>query len=284
MLATFFVTLLLSADEPANPLLNELLDKGIPVPAGPTVRLPDPWMKEGLSPQEQQHVLKKAAGNLPLELFVKKSDAAPFTLKINSVDNSSGKRVAQTIDLFFVAHGNLDRAIKEDVVNQLLGTDAKKDSEVRLLGEKALAERGIKLLHTANLEERYAGLDVFLLDRVKITGVTRNVMTHGPGCAVMAMQLDPRFASDKQYPNRWRSFNPLAAKNDAFGPPQPYSGMGGYARVTRLDQNPSALFFEVHAGFHEPEGWFGGPNLLRSKLPLVIQENIRNLRRKLGRE
>jgi hypothetical protein len=34
--------------------------------------------------------------------------------------------------------------------------------------------------------------------------------------------------------------------------------------------------------FDEPNGWFGGANLLRSKLPLVIQDEVRNFRRRLA--
>jgi hypothetical protein len=281
MLLVVSAFLLIGAGEPANPLFKELMDKGIPLPAGPAVRLAPPLMNPGLTGQELQAVLAKAAGSHPLDLFLKRTDAAPFTLTLHSVDDAAGKRVAQTIDLAFVAYGNLDRVVKEDVLNQLLGTNAKKGKdlgEVKLLSPDKLKERGIKLLQAPNLEERYAGLDVFLLEKVKITGVTRNVKAHGPGWVLLAMQLDSRFEKDKQYPNRWRSYNAL---EDTLGSPQAYSGLGGYALVTRLAQPEGALFFELHAALHEPEAWFGGPNLLRSKLPLVIQENVRTLRRKL---
>jgi hypothetical protein len=32
----------------------------------------------------------------------------------------------------------------------------------------------------------------------------------------------------------------------------------------------------------EPEAWFQGSNLLRSKIPLTTQEGVRSLRRKLA--
>ncbi|HWY87215.1 MAG TPA: hypothetical protein VNX28_10850 [Gemmataceae bacterium] len=284
MLAIIFTILLLDASEMDNPLLKELLAKGLPLPAGPTLRLPPPLMTNALTPQQQHVVVSKAAGSaVPLDLFLKKTDAAPFALKINSVE-STGKRLAQTVDLYFIAYGNLDRVVREDVLNQLIGTDAKKGKNIgkaEPLSPAALEERGIKVLQAPNLEERYAGLDIFLLERVKITGITRNVKTYGPGWAELAMQLDPRFDNDKKDPNSWRSYSPL---NETLGPPQPYTGLGGYARVTKLAQPAGALFFELHVALHEPEAWFGGPNLLRSKLPLVIQENVRNLRRKLARE
>ena len=42
---------------------------------------------------------------------------------------------------------------------------------------------------------------------------------------------------------------------------------------------------ECHIVFAEPEAWFGGKNLLRSKLPLAVQdEDVRSSRRKLADE
>ena len=261
---------------PVNPLLQQLLDKGL---------LPAPMMKDGLTAKQQQDVLEKAAGTRPLELFVKKTAAAPFSLKINSASDGAGKRAVRlTLDLAFVAFGPLERVIKEDVLNQLIGTEAKKGkdaSDVKILSADMMRTRGIEELKGPNLEERYAALDIFLLDRVKITGVTRNVKTFGPGWIALAMQLDPRFENDKEYPNRWRSFDPL---EDVFGPPQVYAGLAGYARVTELPSPQGALFFELHVALNEPEGWFGGANVLRAKLPLVIEQNVRKLRRKLSRE
>ena len=258
----------------ANPLLRQLLDKGL---------LPAPLMSEGMTAKEQQIVLEKAAGNRPLDLFTKKSLAAPFALKINPATDSTGKRAGRlTLDLAFIAFGDLDRVIKEDVLNQLIGTEAKKGkdvTDVMVLTADQLRMRGIEGLKGADLEERYASLNIFLLDCVKITGVTRNVKTVGPTCVTLAMQLDQRFENDKQYPNRWRSYDPLA---ETFGPAQVYGGLAGYARVSRLAAPAGALFFELHVAFNEPEDWFGGANVLRAKLPLVIEQNVRKLRRKLN--
>ncbi len=122
MRLAFVFALLVSAGEPANPLLRQLLDKGL---------LPAPLMSEGMTAKEQQAVLEKAAGNRPLDLFTKKSLAAPFALKINSARDATGKRAGRlTLDLAFIAFGDLDRVIKEDVLNQLIGTEAKKGKDV----------------------------------------------------------------------------------------------------------------------------------------------------------
>ena len=39
---------------------------------------------------------------------------------------------------------------------------------------------------------------------------------------------------------------------------------------------------EYHVAFVEPQGWFHGTNLLRSKLPIVAQEMVRKFRRNLS--
>jgi len=49
-------------------------------------------------------------------------------------------------------------------------------------------------------------------------------------------------------------------------------------KITRLAEPAGALFVEQHIVFAEPTGWFGGANLLRSKLPPVVQYAIRTTR------
>ena len=43
-----------------------------------------------------------------------------------------------------------------------------------------------------------------------------------------------------------------------------------------------AVLVEYHLVFEEPQGWFGGSNLLRSKLPLVCQDGVRKFRRRMA--
>ena len=66
-----------------------------------------------------------------------------------------------------------------------------------------------------------------------------------------------------------------------LGDPHPYSGFGGYIKVSELVEPAGALLIEMHFVFDEPEGWFGGKNLLRTKLPLAVQENVRKFRGEL---
>jgi len=50
-------------------------------------------------------------------------------------------------------------------------------------------------------------------------------------------------------------------------------------KVTKLAEPAGALFVEQHLIFAEPVDWFDGANLLRSKLPLVVQDRVRSIRR-----
>ena len=50
-----------------------------------------------------------------------------------------------------------------------------------------------------------------------------------------------------------------------------------------LAEPKGALFVEGHVVFAEPVKWFDGANLLRSKLPPVIQGQVRSFRRELAK-
>ena len=52
-----------------------------------------------------------------------------------------------------------------------------------------------------------------------------------------------------------------------------------YLKITKLAEPAGAVFAEQHITFVEPHGWFDGENLLRSKLPLSVQENVRSTRK-----
>ena len=102
-LALVALTLAGADPAPANPLLNELLAQGLPA-GGATLKLPPPVMPDGLDARQQQKILDTASGRAPLELFLRKSDDAPFTINIQSVEKG-GRRIGQTVDVLFVAYG-----------------------------------------------------------------------------------------------------------------------------------------------------------------------------------
>jgi hypothetical protein len=272
------------AGETTNPLFDELIKKGIPLPEGPTVKLPAPLLKPGQVPGDVNAVLEKAAGRVPVELFLRQTATAPFSLNIKSVETRDEKRCGQLIDLSFVVYAKLDDVVETDFVEQLLAGKKKGgNGGPAPLSAKELEARGIRLLDTPRVKEQYGRVTLPLLDKVQVDGVTRSFRATYPNSVVYATRLDDRFKDDRTYPNRWRSID-KAANNGRLGPPQPYTGLGGYVVVTELPQPRGALLIEMHFLLHEPPDWFGGFNLLRSKLPIAIQDNVRSFRRKVVRD
>jgi hypothetical protein len=122
-----------------------------------------------------------------------------------------------------------------------------------------------------------------LLDRVLVSGVVHSWQTFGTGEITVSGILDSRIDKEPELSNRWQAIEDRAGEDPKLGPPSEYSGFGGYLRATALQEPAGALLIEAHVVFHEPEGWFRGANLLRSKLPLALQDQVRSFRKKLAK-
>jgi hypothetical protein len=279
--------LILAADEP-NAIVTELTEKGLPatVPGTRTPKLPLPTMADGLSAQEQRTILKEVAGkNRRVEDLLHDAVVSPFVLKITDIPGE-GKSAYRLIDVWFVAYGQADRFWEEDFYQTLLevggaGRQEKLPTRRGTLDAKALEERGIQLQDSDNRKERifYATVPVF--DRVLLSVTRRILVTRQDGSLLLAAAIDGRFANDKQYPNQWRPLTRTPNGEFSIGSPQPYTASGSYAKITPLVEPAGALFIEHHQLLDEPEGWFDGKAILRSKLPLAVQDTVRKLRRQL---
>ncbi len=93
----------------------------------------------------------------------------------------------------------------------------------------------------------------------------------------------PGFEDDPKYPNRWAALERIRGE-ERLSQTYPYDGGGGYAKISRLKLKPGALLVEAHFAFAEPRPWFDGAPILRSKLGLIAQDQIRSLRRALRKE
>ncbi|MBX3413393.1 MAG: hypothetical protein KF708_11955 [Pirellulales bacterium] len=278
--------LLLAAEARAD-LLEELVQQGVKLPSGTAVMLPTPIMSAGMTPAEQQETLQRAADKYPLDRFTRNAVVSPFVLEINSLDDETGERRGQRIDFCFVAYGKLAAFEDEGLFDQLAGAAESESAhqetlKARALTPEELKQRGLTLAGTPALDPNFIAIDVSILDRVQLGGVAYTERAKQAGSVVAALRLDERFAEDKEFPNRWQPLLRDAAGRLSPGDPLPYTGLGGYIKVTELAEPRGALFIECHVAFDEPHGWFEGKNLLRSKMPLVVQDNVRSLRRKLA--
>lgn len=286
------VTAVVVAGEPVeseNLLLAELLEKGVAMSDGSSVRLPPPTLPDGLDAAGQRAALEQVGGaRHPVEELLRKSIVAPFVLSIRSLQTPAGESPARAVDLWFVAHGDWDTLGSKEFVERLFERGDRSDPDGRVsksgwLDEAALAKRKIDLRPQPDQEERYSYGTGVLFDRVELSTALRVLVTRRTESFLAVARIDPRFNGDPEYPNQWRSIardldNP---QNVAFGPPQLYTSAGCYGKMTRLAQPAGAMFIEYHLVFEEPHGWFKGANLLRSKLPLVVQDEVRTFRRRL---
>lgn len=274
---------------PENPVFQELVAKGLRADGQGNhfIRLPEPIMVDGLDAATQRQRIEKLAGpNRRIEDLLRNSVVAPFVLKIEDLPRAAGSDLFRRVDVGYVAYGPLEKFFSESFFEEMLHL-APSEKKTRLpltshlLAEEELRKRNISCADREGYKERYYFSTTALFDRVLLSATRRVVVTRQPNSVLVAAVIDPRFANDPEYPNRWQSITMDESGRFRLGPAQPYGASGTYTKITRLCEPAGALFIEHHQALAEPEGWFGGTHLLRSKLPLAVQDGVRKLRRQL---
>lgn len=272
---------------PENSVLKQLIEQGVPVGNGAHVKLPPPTMPDGLDGAAQQEILARiAAPNRRVADLTYKSPVAKFVLKLDDVATSDEKRPFRTIDLWFIAYGRLELFGQQDFLQRLVET-AESSKQGRLPFVKGILNREEMQQLNLLVEDEPDRLQRFffstfgLFDRVLVSATRRVVITRQPESVIVAAIIDPRFTKSTTHPNHWRAVDRDERSEAKLGPPQEYESAGLYAKVTRMKDPAGALFIEYHHVFCEPEAWFKGTALLRSKLPMVVQDAVRKLRRRL---
>jgi hypothetical protein len=269
-----------------NPVYDELMRRGVPISAREVVRLPAPTLADGLTAEQQRHAVEGIAdGTHTWEELTRRSVVAPFVFKMPKETDQGGP--GRRVDLWFVAYGNMSTLENNEWLERQFRTtgsetDPDNGAVVKVLTEGDLARHGLKLGQSAD-EPQYVFAELTLLDRVRLSVTTRGAKLQSPESVTTASLLDPRFANDSQYANRWRPVLRDDNNRRYLGKPEPYFGYGSYAKATRLLDPPGAILIEYHAAFAEPEGWFNGNNFLCSKLPILAQMIVRQLRRELAK-
>jgi hypothetical protein len=265
-----------------NAMLDDLLEHGVSIGSA-RVRLPAPTLSDGLDTRQQRQALSSITDdNHSLEALERKAVVAPFVLRIANEPNP-GQGRPRRVDLWFVAYGDFVRLSDEDFLKQQVDTEKKSQqggslTEGTLLREDQLRARNVEIVP----DERFLTVHLELFDRVDVRGTMRARLSRATDSVTLAATLDPRFAQDAEFPNTWRSRKLDDAGRVISGPVRPYLGAAWYCKATKLQQPQGAVLVEYHIVFDEPEGWFNGANLLRSKLPLVVQDGVRKFRRRFG--
>lgn len=268
--------------EKANPVYQKLRQQGVTISDKKRMPLPSPVLAEGLDAKTQQGVIKKLlADDIDFDEFLRDTTLAPRLLKLPDDTKDNTPAPARTLDLYFVAHGDLNKLADKAFLERLVGGERQEGTGKTLTAEE-LKRREITIPEGAAKHEGYGYLSVNILDRVQVRAAGHSCWSRVGDSIVLAAEMDERFAWDKEFPNQWR---PLTKNNGPLkeGAPEPYHGAGYYVKITRLKEPAGALFVEAHVVFTEPVKWFGGLNLLVSKLPAVVTKMVRDFRQELRR-
>lgn len=279
----------MSGDAPAadphlriNPLFHELREQGIAVGAKLKPTLPVALFADGLDSKKQTALLTKLAGDdYPLEELLRHSVVAPYVFKLSEFATQDPTTLGRRTSLWFIAYGKLETLTHRNLTKLYQGV--RKDSQLTPLSDAMLKARNLKRLASFNVEEEFFHTSYPMLERVQIQATFRTVTSRSKDSVVLASRLDSAFAKDQEFPNQWRPMEADDAGNLKLGPAQPYEGVGVYLKISRLREPADALFIEMHQVFAEPTRWFGSPNVLRSKLPIVVQSEVRAFRRELAK-
>ncbi len=265
-----------------NPVFQHLLNRGVEA-NGVSVALPSPSLPDGQDAQASRSVLRAVAGDdRSVENFIRDSVSAPFVLKTRDV--KAGDATIRSADLWFVVRGELDEIDLRSILGKTDGATVEAGNmrfTTKVLSAKDLGDRKLDPLPSLpGRDEWYTVQTGRLLDRIGVESTDHAVATRTKDSLTVATTTSKAFDTDPAYPNRWSTIERSGA-TETKGAPQIYPGGGSYVKITRLPSHPGDLFVEAHLAFVEPDPWFSGNPILRSKFSLICQDQVRQLRREI---
>lgn len=246
-----------------------------------------PTLRDGMTADQQKQAIGAILGNLEEERFFKSSVVSPFVFELEPLSKLENGGQRQQLDVWFVAHGKLDDIEEKKMMDDLTGPEAKKTPGLpevaRALTEDEIKARDLKFGDQPDGSGRsYGIMGANILDKAFVTGITSSRYRRTDDSIELFLRMSPSLFDDADFPARW---HPISKADDGafqLGKPNPYTDLAALIKVTELVGVEDGLFVEVHVVYAEPFGWFEGRNLLRSKLPPVLQDSVRKFRRKLA--
>jgi hypothetical protein len=275
----------LEPEHRGNPVYASVLREGLHLGAE-SVTLPHPLLRDGLAAEQERAAARQVAGSdSHLDELFRDSVTAPYIIKVH--DRKTPEATIRSADLWFVVYAGLDQI---DPAREAARSDQKEVEaanmwfQSRLLKPEELRAAGIQSeTSDAGKNRWYAHLHARLLDRIDFEVTNHVVATQSRTSMVVAAQTDPHFAREGASANVWKSLA-KASGGQNENPARPYQGGISYAKMSRVQFKPGAVFVEMHMAFVEPTEWFQGAPILRSKFSVVAQDQIRALRRELSRK
>lgn len=259
-----------------NALFRDLLEKGAFVTADRRELLPRPSMPDGLDAAGQAKMLEGLAseGGIAVDEFTRNSVVARFVQRLDDVKPAVADGAVRRLDLWFVAYAPFEKLVDKSFLDRL-GAANGKDGAAKPIALADLAKRGINLTEDQAKSIGYGHVTANLMNRVELRMTGHSQFSRTADSVAIASFVDDRFSNDAEFPNQWKHLTGEDSK------PVVYHGGGYYMKLTRLIEPKGALLIESHSLFVEPTGWFDGGNTLRSKLPAVMENQVRSVRREL---
>jgi hypothetical protein len=246
-----------------------------------------PTLRDGMTADQQTQAIGSILGNLEEERFFKPSVVSPFVFELEPLSKLENGGQRQRLDVWFVAHGKLDDIEEKKMMDDLTGPEAKKTPGLpeiaRALTEEEMKSRDLKFGDQPDGSGRsYGIMGANILDKAFVTGITSSRYRKTDESIELFLRMSPSLFDDADFPARWHSISKADDGTFRLGEANPYTDLAALIKVTKLVGVEDGLFVEVHVVYAEPFGWFEGRNLLRSKLPPVLQDSVRKFRRKLA--
>ncbi|TWU43971.1 hypothetical protein Q31b_15050 [Novipirellula aureliae] len=268
-------------------MLQSLTEQGIALTAEVTVKLDKPEIMDRSDPGQRDRIAQR----YDWKRFTRDSVTAPISIDLDYLYDDSNKRIGHSIRFQFVIHESLERLRDRDWMSSVFtgrnDNDPKReanpssDEAFVQLTTAQLLDRGIRM----SPDVHFGFATVPLMNRVLLRGVVASQTTHADSSVISSWRLLDSIDSSDRYAARWSPLDRDSLGNQIEGNALPYRGAGGYILVQSLgsidESLADACLVSVNIVLHEPPVWFGSSNFLRSKFPLVIQETVRKLRRKL---
>jgi len=241
--------------------------------------LPKPSLQPGQDAAKRKEVLVDLAGGRGWKHFSRKSISAHVATEVKYIKNADGDRIGHQVHNAFIVHASWDKLKDADLSDQLFLESAPPDNvAARKLDPAEWKAAGIDAIAE---NESFGLVELPLLERVVVRGVMRSVRMVDDDSVTVVWELDPRFTGGASPSNTWAAISEDDSGEWMEGEQHPYRGAGGYLHISRLTELENACLVEMRMVLHEPKDWFRGSAVLRSKLPLLLQQGAKDFRRKV---
>jgi len=240
--------------------------------------------------------------------LLRPSVVAPHVLTMSRESLDPPSASVQQVRVVFALRGELENLAQDEFLNQLLAASTEddqrkaaggakavdgeageaKDGQSRPLTDDELVAAGIDVAALSDgsaSEQRASGGEAYrlvrgeLFSKVRIAGVIHSQWTRDDDTILMALRFDHRFADQAALKSTWERLERDDAGQTRVVERGEWAGGGAYVQLTRWADDPRMLICEAELSWIEPQAWFGGANLIGSKLPPAIQSQVREIRR-----